>query len=399
MKILFLAPQPFYVGRGTPIAVRAALEGLSALGHEIDLLTYHEGEEIVIPRVRTHRIARPPLVRRVPIGPSWQKLVCDASLFRAASRMVRRGEYDLIHAVEEAAFIAAHLGRRAGVPFVYDMDSLMSEQIADKGAAFRPAAAVFGRLERHAVRRSVGVLAVCPALVEFARRHHPDGRVALLPDVPLNAAAEGVAPDGVAGAPGVKLVYVGNLEAYQGIDLMLEAFGLMAAECPEATLVIVGGREDHVEHYRRVAGPLAASGRVRLTGPCPIERLGSVLAAADILVSPRTLGRNTPMKVYSYLESGRPVIATRLPTHTQVMTEDSALLVEPTPRAMAEGMRELVRSPERRAALGRRGREHVRREFSAERFGERLRAFYDEVERCIRPPRRGGELAEALQPA
>ena len=55
------------------------------------------------------------------------------------------------------------------------------------------------------------------------------------------------------------------------------------------------------------------------------------MAQADVLVSPRTKGANTPMKVYSYLDSGVAVLATRLPTHTQVMNDETALLAEPTP--------------------------------------------------------------------
>ncbi len=59
-------------------------------------------------------------------------------------------------------------------------------------------------------------------------------------------------------------------------------------------------------------------------------------------MSPSDLGANTPMKVYSYLDSGRPVLATRLPTHTQVMTDDIAELADPNPQTSADAMSRLI---------------------------------------------------------
>ena len=59
----------------------------------------------------------------------------------------------------------------------------------------------------------------------------------------------------------------------------------------------------------------------------PITEDGLVIA--DLLVSPRVKGENTPFKVYTFLASGRPLLATRIPTHTQLLDDDLAWLVEP----------------------------------------------------------------------
>ena len=106
MKVLLLAPQPFYQERGTPIAVDLVVRTLSAQGDEVDVLAYHEGSDVQYPGVRVHRIPRLPFVRRVGPGPSWKKLCCDAVFFVTALRMAARTRYDLVHAVEESVFIA-----------------------------------------------------------------------------------------------------------------------------------------------------------------------------------------------------------------------------------------------------------------------------------------------------
>ncbi len=155
MNILLLAPHPFYANRGTPIAVKFLCEGLSTLGHQLDVLTYHVGEDISLPGVTIHRIRKPPFIRRVPIGPSWQKLVCDFYLAVKMCRMLSCKQYDLVHAVEEAAFLAV----RTDIPFIYDMDSLMSRQIVEKSLLLWPAAKLFELLEHHARWHCIGALA------------------------------------------------------------------------------------------------------------------------------------------------------------------------------------------------------------------------------------------------
>jgi glycosyltransferase involved in cell wall biosynthesis len=373
MKILLVAPHPFFTHRGTPMAVRLVCEGLSRLGHTVDVLTYHEGENIDCPGVNIHRIGRPLFVRRIPIGASWQKIVCDIALARRLKRMLREARYDVIHAMEESAFMAA----RTELPFVFDMDSLMSRQLVEKSKLFWPAAVVFKWLERHALRRCVGVLAVCELLACEARKYQSN--VHVLPDVALASSGAVELPEALTETRGLRLMYVGNLQHYQGIDLMLEAFAGVAPACPESVLIIVGGTLDQIAAYSRKAARWKVLDRVRFVGPIPIDSLAQTLSFSDILVSPRISGENTPMKLYSYLMSGRPVLATRLPTHLQVVRDEQALLVEPTVDAMAKGMRALIDSPELRERLGAAGRELASRCYSHDSFNQRLQAFYEKI--------------------
>jgi glycosyltransferase involved in cell wall biosynthesis len=174
-------------------------------------------------------------------------------------------------------------------------------------------------------------------------------------------------------------MYVGNLQRYQGIDLMLEAFAAVAPAYPESVLIIVGGNLDQIGAYSRKAARWKVLDRVRFVGQIPIDSLAQTLSFSDILVSPRISGENTPMKLYSYLMSGRPVLATRLPTHLQVVGDDQALLVEPTVDAMAKGMRALIDSPELRERLGAAGRELVDQHYNHDSFHQRLQAFYEKI--------------------
>jgi len=388
VRILVLAPHPFFQARGTPLAVRTVLEFLSSRGHEIDLLTLHEGENVDIPNCRIYRIPRPFGIRDVRPGFSLKKVVCDVFMFGKCLRMVRQGRYDLIHAVEEAAFIAAAMQALTGIPYVYDMDSSLAEQLVDAYPTLHFAFPTLRRAEALAVRRSMGVLTVCAALEDVAHGHAPNIPIGRVEDTSLllqgahtgnGTSGENVLPDGV-GDHGPVAMYVGNLEHYQGIGLLLEGFQHSLKRVPEARLVIVGGMQKDIVRYRGRAAELGIEGQVHFLGPRPLAALGLLLQRADVLVSPRLKGLNTPMKIYSYLDSGTAVLATRLRTHTQVLDDRTAYLVEPTPEALGEGLADLLNDPGLRERLASQAKAYVQQEFTPEAARRKLGSFYSVME-------------------
>jgi glycosyltransferase involved in cell wall biosynthesis len=389
VRILVLAPHPFFQARGTPLAVRRVLEFLGSRGHQLDLLTFHEGEDVEIPNCRIHRIAQPFWIRNIRPGFSVKKVVCDMFMFIKCLGMVRRNHYDLIHAVEESAFIAAAMQRLAGIPYVYDMDSSLAEQMVDAYPGLQFALATLRRCEAVAVRHSLGVLTVCAALEDVAHGHAPDKPIGRVEDTTLlspdqlhtgnGQGAESVLPAGVDHRSPVAM-YVGNLEHYQGIGLLLEGFRHALVRVPNAHLVIVGGLKEDIAYYGRRATQLGISTRVHFLGPKPISALDGLFRRADVLVSPRLKGLNTPMKIYSYLDSGTAVLATRLRTHTQVLDDRTAYLVEPDPAALGDGLVELLTDPVLRERLATQAKAYVQQEFTPEAAHRKLGSFYTMME-------------------
>lgn len=386
MKILLLAPHPFFQARGTPLAVRTVADFLGARGHQVDILTFHEGEDIEIPNCRIFRIPRVPGVRNIRPGFSFKKVVCDVVMLGSCVRRLRRERYDLIHAVEEGAFVAAVMQALRGVPYVYDMDSSLAEQMVDAYPGLRFVMPALRGFEAFAVRRSMGVLTVCAALEDVALGHAPGkpvGRVedtTLLPATPRPVpVGDSLVPEAIA-SQGPMAMYVGNLEHYQGIDLLLDGFRHTLQRLPNAILVIVGGRPDDITRYRQRAAALSIGPRVHFLGPRPIALLAQLLHQADVVVSPRLKGLNTPMKIYSYLDSGTPVLATRLRTHTQVLDDRFAYLVDPTPQALGEGLAALLADRPLRERLALRAKEYVQQEFTPEAARRKLTSFYSVME-------------------
>ena len=181
------------------------------------------------------------------------------------------------------------------------------------------------------------------------------------------------------------LLYIGNLESYQGIDLMLEAFALVAARESSSHLVIIGGRDQHIAYYRDKAHQLGLAGRAHLVGPRPVSLLDRYIFQADVLVSPRTKGNNTPMKIYSYLHAGKVTLATRLPTHTQVLDDMIAYLAEPRTEAFANAMSTLIADAELRERLASAALRVAQERYTFQAFSTKLNEIYDKVSLGLKP--------------
>ena len=81
MKILLLAPQPFYTQRGTPIAIRNLASVLGDAGHQIDMLTYPGGIDVSLPNTQITRLWKIPFIDEVPVGFSFKKILYNFLMF------------------------------------------------------------------------------------------------------------------------------------------------------------------------------------------------------------------------------------------------------------------------------------------------------------------------------
>ena len=382
MRILLVAPQPFYQERGTPIAVRMLVEALCGQGHAVDLLTYHEGADLDIDGLTILRTPALPGLRHIPIGISWKKLVCDLLICGRLLGLTLTHRYDVIHAVEEAVFPAILLRSSSRARVVYDMDSMLGESLVSRWRLLRPAERMLRAMERAVIRRADAVFAVCKDLAWHVALDAPGVPVFLIEDValPFQPFCGGAEPlRELLGIRGPLALYVGNFQRYQGVEQIVRAVALLP-QALDLTLVLIGGTPEDVAQMRALVVKLHLEERVYLLGPRPLAQLSDFLGQADILVSPRLQGSNTPMKVYSYMNSGTAILATRIRSHTQVIDDDSALLVEPTPQALAKGLATLAADEGLRARLGSAARRRASESYSLEAFREKVRAAYQTLE-------------------
>ena len=385
MKVLILAPHPYFQTRGTPIAVDLLVRALSERGDKVDLLTFHEGIDRSYNGVRIFRIRPFFKITGIRPGFSFKKLYCDLHLFFRFILLMKKTSYDIVHAVEESAFMAMVICFLKSKPYIYDMDSSMSSQLVNKIRILKPLTKFLRWLESFPIRHAFAVLPMCEELAKDALQLGAK-KVLVLKDISLiqlegGKNVESLKKDLV--LPKKIVMYIGNLESYQGIDLMLESFALVCSKIDELDLVIIGGVERDICKYKAKAQLLDVGERVHFLGQKPVEDLDKYMVQANILISPRIEGVNTPMKIYSYLDSGVPVLATDLPTHTQVMDSSIAMLAPPEKKSFAQAMIRLIEDESLGALLAKEAKNFIEIHHSYYSFKQTVNQLYGQLEKQV----------------
>ncbi len=398
MKILVLAPHAYYVDRGTPIDLDILLRALSnqrdehGQPHDIHAAVYHEGQNRDYPHVTIHRIDAPPSLANIGPGFSAKKLKADRLLFKLARKLVADLKPDILHAGEEAVFMARYFKLRRGIPYIYDMDSSIAQQMVEKKPKLRFIAPLFNLAERHAVRHALACAPVCHALADLARKHGSK-HLETLHDISQLADPDRPRKGWLAeklNLPGDRpvLMYVGNFEKYQGVDLLLEGFvHAIHHYHADVELVIAGGTDAGIADSTAKAQALDIADRTHFLGRWPADRLDELLAEAHILTAPRTMGVNTPQKIFPYLHSGRAVLLTDLPTHTQIVDATLCALAKPNPADFGQAIAQLAADPRKRETLGVAGRAFVEANHTFDAHQRRVDALYQHVAKQLQLPK------------
>jgi glycosyltransferase involved in cell wall biosynthesis len=384
MKILMISPQPFFEPRGTPISVYQRLEALSALGHVIDLITYHVGKDIDLPNVTIHRVRGVKVIQHVRIGPSRAKILLDVQIFFKAIRMLSGKRYDVIHSHEEASFFSMFLAWIFRTRHLYDMHSVLSIQLTNFSFGNKPIfVKIFEFLERMVLKTCHAVITVGPDLEQYVKSVGTDIRVVMIENIALHVYQTPVQPDEVKQLEKklkfegrLPIVYTGTYERYQGLDMALECVGIVRKKYPDVLFIFVGAKVQQAQEWTEKAMRMGLGDHTLFLDVVPPEESMVYLACASVLISPRLDGTSTPLKIYSYLHAEKPIVATRITSHTQVLTQDTALLVEPNHTAFANGILQVLDDPKLAEWLGKNAHQLARDKFNRQDYITKVSQIY-----------------------
>jgi glycosyltransferase involved in cell wall biosynthesis len=382
MRVLMVAPTPFFGDRGCHIRILEEVRALRGLGVETLVATYAVGRDH--PEVPTIRAARLPWVRTLPVGFSPHRPYLDTLLLATTLRAARRFRPDILHGhLHEGAAIASIAGRLVGRPAVADLQGSVAGEMIAHGhlPAGGPLPAALRRLERWVLHWPARLL---PSSANFAREllevwRLPPSRVVLL--------ADGIDPDFIRPRPapdhlretlglvGKRVVlYLGVLTEYQGIDDLLLAWPRVMAEVPDAHLLIVG--HPNVERYRARAAELAPAGSVTLTGRVDYEKTPDYLALGDVGVSAKHVSTEANGKLLNYMAMGLAAVAYDGPVSRELLGEAGVFAPMRDVPALAAALAGLLRNPHEQKLRGQALRERVVTHFGWPALGRRLVDVY-----------------------
>lgn len=355
-KIAMVAACPFPSLRGSQALIRELSEALAGKGHDVHVVTYPSAQHLApVERMRIHRIPRLPLMAAAPPPIGLQKILYDLLLAFVLWRVVRRHRIDVIHAHNVEAPLVAYLVRLlTRVPVVYHAHNAMIDELPHyfHRASTRRLARWFGaRVDHRIAAWSDFTIALSSRLGAYLGVRGAAAKTAVVPPavfpgVLRNPSANRRSP----GSP-ARLAYAGNLDRYQNIECLLEAFERVCAAEPRSRLVLLLHAATHPrmrQRMKELAGRPGVSVREVGTHGAVIREL----RRADVLVCPRTSWSGFPIKTLNYMAAGRPIVHARSSAHGLAEGVTALLFDDDDPGALAKSILRIVRDPELGERLG-----------------------------------------------
>jgi 1,2-diacylglycerol 3-alpha-glucosyltransferase len=310
ISIAMIAASRFPFPQGSQVLISQLAEALRKRGHAVRLLTYPDGSGEMPSGVPVQRVSRLPGLGPIRDRLSLQKPFLDLLLVRALRRLLQASPVDLVHAhnIEGLAVaLAAVRGRFSSIPVVYQIHNAMGLELHTyfRSRPVRWLAGLVGRwLDADLPQRAAWCITLTEEAVPYFRERGAE-RLSCIPSGIYLETGDPSRARGMLG-PGPLVLYAGNLDPYQDLDLLFHAFRQVAAARPQARLVLsTSGRPDE---WRARARGLGIADKVAFVASDDFRVVRSLLAAADVAVCPRTICLGLPIKLLNYMAAARPIV-------------------------------------------------------------------------------------------
>ena len=371
LDTLHVAALPFPSPQGTQAALHHMLDALAGSKRQAELLTYAHGAKGPECAFVVHRVADFPRLRSLRSGPSLRKLALDLRL-AAALRVLLRGQRRKVvvaHHVEAAA--AALLARARPFVFVAHTD-LELELPSYLPAALSSTSRLLGcHTDRVLMRSAAVVAAISPLLAgQLGERHGVDAMLLPLPWSVGAAASDQHRREARralrCGLDDAVLLYAGNLDRYQGWELLIDSLSTIVRSRPKTLLVVA--TESDPGRLRREAVKAGLGARLRVASLAGEAARRAVHSAADLALVPRGVPGGLPVKLLDSLARALPTVSVHRAAAGLPLSEIVWVSPDDDARALAATVVQALSSPVRCREMAARGQDYIRRQHSPQRF-------------------------------
>jgi PEP-CTERM/exosortase A-associated glycosyltransferase len=339
MRVLHVLDHSLPLHSGYAFRTIAILRESQALGWETVQLTSPKQDASAEVREETvdgwHFHRTPPVRGLVTELPAVGELELMGELAHRIDTLVRRYHPHVIHAHSPVlnALPALRVGRRTGVPVVYEVRALWEDAAVDHGTTREGSLRyrLSRGLESYAVKRADRVVTICEGLRrELVSRGVRADRITVVPNgVDTEQFGVGGKADpqlaealGIAGAQ--VLGFAGSFYGYEGLGLLLSAMPAIVQQCPQARLLLIGGGYQEAE-LRHQAGALGIADKVVFTGRVPHSEVTRYYDLIDVLIYPRLSMRLTelvtPLKPLEAMAQAKLIAASDVGGHRELIED------------------------------------------------------------------------------
>ena len=336
MRILHILDHSLPLHSGYAFRSAAILREQRALGYETLQLTtprQNGGAALVedVDQLRFHRTPLSPSVLEGIPGARYAREI--AATAQRIDELVAQFSPDLLHAHSPVlnALPALRVGRRRGIPVVYEVRAFWEDAAVDHGTTRETSPRYFASraLETWVLRRADHVTTICEGLRgDIIGRGISPEKVTVVPNaVDPGEFTFGTAPNqdlrNKLGLEGKRVIgFAGSFYGYEGLDLLLEATAFLAPRRPDLRVLLVGGGPQEAA-LRAQASAGGLGERVIFTGRVPHQEVQRYYELIDVLAYPRRSMRLTelvtPLKPLEAMAQGRMFVASDVGGHRELV--------------------------------------------------------------------------------
>ncbi|HJV74481.1 MAG TPA: TIGR04063 family PEP-CTERM/XrtA system glycosyltransferase [Noviherbaspirillum sp.] len=310
--------------------------------------------------------------------PVFNQVVVINSLARRLEQVAMDVKPDVLHAHSPAlnAIAALRVGRRLGIPVVYEIRAFWEDAAVDHGTSreWGTRYRLTRALESYAVKKVDAVTTICEGLRrDIVERGIPAEKVTVIPNAvniesfDMHDAAD-TALAAKLGLQGKKVLgFIGSFYAYEGLDILLQALPAVLSKQPDARVLLVGGGLQE-KALKELATKLGITDKVIFTGRVPHQEVQRYYNLIDVLVYPRLKMRLTdlvtPLKPLEAMAQGRLLVASDVGGHRELIEDGrtGVLFEAGNPDALAQQVLALLSQPTRWPSLRSAARRYVETE-------------------------------------
>ena len=386
LKIAMVAACPFPVAQGSQIYMQQMAHALAERGHQVHLVCYHFGAYHEEFNFTIHRIPHITRYSRLRSGPSLQKILLDFMLTIKLWQVVTREKIDIIHAHNYEALCAALVVRSVtGKPVIFNSHNVLSDELPTyfrSRFSKRLAQLLAYFIDTLIPRRGDFCITVSEESANFLQgKGIPPDKIKFIPPGINYPTCE--APDSNLVRTkyhlGLKhlIIYTGNLDGYQNIELLFQAIKIVASSQSEVTLLVATNSE--CGYYQTLAQDMGIERYLSFFTNLNFNQVQEILAASDIAVCPRTSWSGFPIKLLNYMAAGKAIVASEGSAKGITHLHNGLVVSNGDTQRFAQGILQLIGDPPLAQRLGDNAKRDAANVFNWDRRIQEIEGVYEKL--------------------
>lgn len=375
MKILVLIPFAFYQPSGSSHNAYQQLKIIASLSENCDVITYPHGKDFDGNNINIIRAKKLRVFKNYQPGEWKKKIFYDFTMFLLYLWKISFNKYDIVIAHASSAYWSIWFKYFLKAKFIANIHGNVEGEFEKWNISkIHFIKNIFKILESKIINRFDKIIVIHKSTMDkFVLRGLEKSKIELIYNSVEDKSIEIKKLDSLS----FIVLYTGTFVAIQNLELLYRS-----AQCLQDDnifFILIGGTEKEISKERIKVKELSVEKYFEFFIRKSPDELEKYYESANIVVSPRVYGDDTPMKIYDYLNYGKCILATDTRIHHGILNEDIAKLVEPTPEKFASALIELKNNPNKIFSYAKKAKEYYSNNFNFEIQKMKYKNLFDKL--------------------